>query len=154
MLKTGFLRVALVLPWLLGACGGQGVANTAAGAEQRGQGAPGSLRSGLYKIVQTGDGGGEEERCITNEIIAAGQYIAVKDLQPGWKIVRNRASGGTVDLEATGPSKGRMVYSGSYTATSFTVDAVMTFEHNGEMMTMKNRETGTFVSGDCGKGEG
>ncbi len=157
MLRTA-LRVTLVLPWLLGACGGQGSAGTnaaaGAGAEPRGQAAAGSLRPGLYRIVQTGDGGGEEQRCITHEIIAAGQYMAPKDLQPGWTVVRNRASGGTVDFEAAGPAKGRMVLTGSYTATSFTVDGVMTFDHEGETMTMKNRETGTFVSADCGKGEG
>lgn len=102
MLKNGMrcLRVALVLPWLLGACGGQGGGNAAAGAEQRGAGPVGMLRPGLYKIVQTGDGAGESTRCITNEIIADSQYMAPKDLQPGWKLVRNRASGGTIDVEA------------------------------------------------------
>ena len=63
-------------------------------------------------------------------------------------------TGGTVDFEATGPARGRMVLTGSYTATSFTVDGVMTFDHEGEAMTMKNRETGTFVSADCGKKAG
>ncbi|HWU94376.1 MAG TPA: DUF3617 family protein, partial [Sphingomonas sp.] len=128
-----------------------GGSNAAAGAAQRGDGPVGMLRPGLYKIVETGDGAGESERCITSEIIAASQYMEPKDLQPGWKMVRNRASGGTIDFEAVGPAKGRMVFTGSYAATRFTVDAVMTFDHEGQTMTLRNRETGTFLSADCGK---
>lgn len=156
MLKSGvgYLRVALVLPWMLAACGGQGGGSNAAadaGAKAGGGGLVGSIRPGLYKIVETGDGAGESERCITNEMLSASQYMNPKDMEPGWKLVRNRASGGTVDFEAVGPANGRMVFTGSYTATSFTVDAVMTFDHEGKVMTMKNHETGTFVSADCGK---
>lgn len=46
-----------------------------------------------------------------------------------------------------------MVFTGSYTATGFTLDAVLTFEHEGQAMTLRNREVGTFLSADCGKAD-
>ncbi|MDH4743623.1 DUF3617 domain-containing protein [Sphingomonas sp. CBMAI 2297] len=163
MHHVGYVRAArriatlsLLLPSLLGGCGQEPAANASAnavaGAAQPAlQGFGGSLRPGLYKIVQTGDAEEESERCITAETLAKGGYVAAKDVQPGWTVVRNRASGGVIDFEAKGPAKGLMSFKGSYTAAGFTLDAVLSFEHNGQPMTLKNRQVGTFQSADCGE---
>ncbi|MBN8813576.1 MULTISPECIES: DUF3617 family protein [unclassified Sphingomonas] len=160
--NVGYVRAArriatlsLLLPCLLGGCGQEDAASANAGAGSTAQpalqGFSGSLRPGLYKIVQTGDADEETERCITAETLAKGGYVAAKDVQPGWTVVRNRASGGVIDFEAHGPAKGRMSFKGSYTAAGFTLDAVLGFEHKGQPMTLENHQVGTFLSADCGE---
>ena len=115
------------------------------------QGFSGPLRPGLYKIVQTGDADEETERCLTADTLAKGGYVSARDVQPGWTVIRNRASGGVIDFEASGPAKGKMSFKGRYTATGFTLDAVLSFEHKGQPMTLNNHQVGTFQSADCGE---
>lgn len=111
----------------------------------------GPLRAGLYTVVQTGDAEEESERCITPAQVATQTFVTAHDVPEGWTVERNRVAGGEIDFEASGPSKGKILQKGSYTADSFTVEASLSFESSGEVLRLDNVQRGTFASADCGK---
>lgn len=142
----------LLLTLLIAGCGTGGApANGSAATDTSGGGSifGGSLKPGLYEVVQTGDAPGTEKECLTAEQLAKGEIAPSDSLQEGWRFVRNNMSGGRYDVEAAGPSNAKIVSSGTYDSTSYEGDWVMSYDEGGKAQTIKIHAKARHISDSC-----
>ncbi len=112
----------MALALVLAGCGEGGDAAAPGGGAQAAlptAAMTGSMRPGLYRVVQTGDVEIEEERCVTAAQAASGRLPMSSSSDEGWTVHTNRAAAGRIAVSATHRGGGRMTLSGGYGADSF-----------------------------------
>jgi len=109
----------------------------------------GSLRPGLYHVVQTGDVEIEEERCIEADNVAAGRFLADEDMGHGWAVERNSLANGKIEVIARHPTGSRAHLQGSFGKDSYVVNARMEMKVNGETHLIRTVQNGRFAAPTC-----
>lgn len=149
--KTSLAFVALTA--LLTACGDSGDAAPSTNAQNAAAAISpaitGSMRPGLYRIVQTGDVEIEEERCFTSDDVASGRFAPPDSISDGWVISTNRASGGRIEVSARHPDGARMTITGNYQPDSFVAEAELNMVMNGAPHRIRTIQQGTLLSASC-----
>lgn len=142
----------LLLALLVGACGGAKAPANDTGAREAAATAAsfgGKLLPGLYDVVQTGDVEDRDTECITAEQLAKQQIAPEDSLQEGWRFVRNSMSGGRYSFEAAGPANARIVSDGTYTATTYDGNFVMTYDQAGKSQAIRLKVKATRIADNC-----
>jgi hypothetical protein len=106
-----------------------------------------TIEPGLYEIVtKTSPGSPQtERRCLTAADITKG--LQASDLGKGCKSIRAVVAGGKIDFATTCPDMA-MTSTGSYTATSYTIDGKVQIKGDDEPMTIESHIAGKKV-GAC-----